>query len=99
MATSNELDEQVLDLAIGNRGAEEFISDPNKPVPYSEDIKMVFTPRKYMTDDQRFAARRPDVLVYETEVLEEDLTLAGEVLAKLTGCHYRNSCRLGSESN
>lgn len=64
-------------------GAEEFISDPKKPVPYSEDIKMVFTPRKYMTDDQRFAARRPDVLVYETEVLDEDLTLAGEVLAKL----------------
>jgi len=64
-------------------GAETFISDPAKPVPYSEDIKMVFTPRKYMTDDQRFAARRPDVLVYESEVLEEDLTLAGEVLAKL----------------
>jgi uncharacterized protein len=66
-----------------SEGAEEFISDPNKPVPYSEDIKMVFTPRKYMTDDQRFAARRPDVLVFETDVLEEDLTLAGEVLAKL----------------
>ena len=64
-------------------GAEEFISDPKKPVPYSEDIKVVFTPRKYMTDDQRFAARRPDVLIYETQVLEEDLTLAGEVLAKL----------------
>ncbi|GAB2771096.1 CocE/NonD family hydrolase [Salinimicrobium soli] len=64
-------------------GAEEFVSDPKKPVPYSEDIKVVFTPRKYMTDDQRFAARRPDVLVYETEVLEEDMTLAGEVLAKL----------------
>ena len=64
-------------------GAETFISDPDKPVPYSEDIKMVFTPRKYMTDDQRFAARRPDVLVYETEVLEEDLTLAGGILAKL----------------
>lgn len=60
-----------------------FISDPNKPVPYSEDIKMVFTPRKYMTDDQRFAARRPDVLIYETEVLENDVTLVGELLAKL----------------
>ncbi|HER40461.1 MAG TPA: CocE/NonD family hydrolase [Salinimicrobium catena] len=72
------------DLASNaSEGAEEFISDPKKPVPYSEDIKMVFTPRKYMTDDQRFAAQRPDVLVYETEVLEEDLTLAGEVMAKL----------------
>lgn len=66
-----------------SQGAEEFISDPKKPVPYSEDIKVVFTPRKYMTDDQRFAARRPDVLVYETDVLTEDITMAGEILAKL----------------
>lgn len=62
---------------------EEFISDPKKPVPYSEDIKLVFTPRKFMTDDQRFAARRPDVLVFETPVLTEDLTLAGDILASL----------------
>ncbi|NJY62926.1 CocE/NonD family hydrolase [Salinimicrobium sp. CDJ15-81-2] len=83
LGDDQELMEKPLDLPKLADGAEEFISDPNKPVPYSEDIKMVFTPRKYMTDDQRFAARRPDVLVYETEVLEEDLTLAGEVLAKL----------------
>lgn len=60
-----------------------FISDVKRPVPYSEDIKTVFTPRKYMTDDQRFAARRPDVLVFETDVLTEDLTLSGDILAKL----------------
>jgi hypothetical protein len=36
-----------------------------------------------MTDDQRFAARRPDVLVFETPNLEEDYTLAGDILAKL----------------
>ena len=60
-----------------------FVSDLQKPVPYSEDIKTVFTPRKYMTDDQRFAARRPDVLVFETPVLQEDYTLAGDILAKL----------------
>jgi putative CocE/NonD family hydrolase len=60
-----------------------FISDPKKPVPYSEDIKVVFTPRKYMTDDQRFAARRPDVLVYETEILEEDMKLVGKIQAML----------------
>jgi putative CocE/NonD family hydrolase len=60
-----------------------FVSDVKRPVPYSEDIKTVFTPRKYMTDDQRFAARRPDVLVFETDVLTEDLTLAGEIMAKL----------------
>ncbi|WP_064714979.1 CocE/NonD family hydrolase [Flavobacterium succinicans] len=63
---------------------EEFISDPKKPVPHSEDIKQQgLTPRKYMTDDQRFAARRPDVLVFETAVLAEDVTLAGDILAKL----------------
>ena len=60
-----------------------FISDLKKPVPYSEDIKTVFTPKKYMTDDQRFAARRNDVLVFETEILENDVTLAGNILAKL----------------
>ena len=60
-----------------------FISDVKRPVPYSEDIKTVFTPRKYMTDDQRFAARRTDVVVFETDVLTEDLTLAGDILAKL----------------
>ncbi|GAA4278466.1 CocE/NonD family hydrolase [Aquimarina mytili] len=76
--TSNE---QLSEKMSG--GFSEFISDPKKPVPYSEDIKMVFTPRKYMTDDQRFAARRPDVLVFETSVLTEDITLSGEVLAKL----------------
>ncbi|MDP2060394.1 MAG: CocE/NonD family hydrolase [Flavobacteriaceae bacterium] len=61
----------------------EFVSDPAKPVPYNEDIEIVFTPRKYMTDDQRFAARRPDVLVYETPVLDNDLTFVGDLLAKL----------------
>ncbi|WP_075341895.1 CocE/NonD family hydrolase [Tenacibaculum agarivorans] len=61
----------------------QFVSDIKRPVPYSEDIKTVFTPRKYMTDDQRFAARRPDVLVFETDVLTEDFTLAGDILAKL----------------
>jgi putative CocE/NonD family hydrolase len=60
-----------------------FVSDVKKPVPYSEDIKTVFTPRKYMTDDQRFAARRPDVLTFETKVLEKDFTVIGDILAKL----------------
>ncbi|GBF19694.1 MULTISPECIES: CocE/NonD family hydrolase [Arenibacter] len=70
-------------IATREYSFQEFISDPNKPVPYSEDIKMVFTPRKFMTDDQRFAARRPDVLVFETEPLDEPLTLAGDIMAKL----------------
>ena len=64
-------------------GVSEFISDPKKPVPYTEDIKVGFTPRKFMTDDQRFASRRPDVLTFETEILENDVTLAGDILTKL----------------
>lgn len=63
--------------------AEKFVSDPANPVPYAEGKKMVFTPRKYMSDDQRFAAAREDVLVYETPVLEDDLTLVGDIMAKL----------------
>jgi putative CocE/NonD family hydrolase len=75
---------QLTKMAKRNISFEEFISDPKKPVPYSEDIKQAgLTPRKYMTDDQRFAARRPDVIVFETEVLSDDTTLAGEILAKL----------------
>jgi len=74
---------QELTTELKGSDAIEFVSDVKKPVPYSEDIKSVFTPRKYMTDDQRFAARRSDVLVFETEVMEEDFTLAGDILAKL----------------
>ncbi|MGY5850592.1 CocE/NonD family hydrolase [Salegentibacter sp. F14] len=60
-----------------------FVSDIKKPVPYNDEIKAVFTPREYMTGDQRFAARRPDVLVFETERLEQDMKLAGEIEAVL----------------
>ncbi|MDX1463533.1 MAG: CocE/NonD family hydrolase, partial [Marinirhabdus sp.] len=76
-------DQKLNNRAERSATFEEFVSDPEKPVPYTEDIKMVFTPRKFMTDDQRFAARRPDVLVFETPVLKEDLTLAGDIMAKL----------------
>lgn len=61
---------------------DEYVSDMSKPVPYTEDVAFGMT-KEYMTDDQRFASRRPDVLTYETEVLNEDLTLAGPLLAKL----------------
>jgi uncharacterized protein len=60
----------------------EYISDPAKPVPYTGDVHFNRT-RTYMVDDQRFASRRPDVLVFKTGVLEEDLTVAGEVIADL----------------
>jgi putative CocE/NonD family hydrolase len=61
---------------------DEYISDPAKPVPYVPEIHSGRT-QEYMTDDQRFAARRPDVLVYQTPVLENDMTLAGPIVADL----------------
>ena len=61
---------------------DEYVSDPARPVPFSEEIAIGMT-KNYMTDDQRFAARRPDVLVYQTPQLEEDVTLAGPITAEL----------------
>jgi putative CocE/NonD family hydrolase len=64
----------------GERGFDEYVSDPAKPVPATGYVALGMT-REHMVDDQRFAATRPDVLVYEGEVLEEDVTLAGPVTA------------------
>jgi len=61
---------------------DEYISDPARPVPFTEEIAIGMT-RNYMTDDQRFAARRPDVLVYQTPPLENAITLAGPIIAEL----------------
>jgi putative CocE/NonD family hydrolase len=57
---------------------DEYVSDPAKPVPSTETIAPGM-PIEYMVDDQRFAARRPDVLTYQTEPLKEDLVLAGPI--------------------
>ena len=60
----------------------EYISDPAKPVPYTEDIHFNRT-REYMTDDQRFAERRTDVLTFKTAILDEDVTVTGTITADL----------------
>ena len=65
-----------------NSSYDEYISDPMKPVPYSTAVHINRT-AEYMTDDQRFAARRPDVMVYKTDILQEDITLTGPVTADL----------------
>lgn len=57
-------------------GFDEYVSDPARPVPFTEKI----TPHmaiEYMVDDQRFASRRPDVLVYQTAAFADDLVVAG----------------------
>ncbi|MDQ2768954.1 MAG: CocE/NonD family hydrolase [Bacteroidota bacterium] len=61
---------------------DQFVSDPAHPVPYTEATAPAMT-REYMTDDQRFASRRPDVLTYQTDVLTAPLTLAGPIQALL----------------
>ena len=63
----------------------EYYSDPNNPVPSSVNYAEYngFTPRNYMSEDQRFALSRPDVVTFTTEYLTEDITLAGEIMAKL----------------
>ncbi len=66
----------------GNNTFDEYISDPNKPVPYTGGI-YGWRNNDYMAEDQRFAATRSDVLVYETSLLEEDLTVTGSILADL----------------
>ncbi|RYG28759.1 MAG: CocE/NonD family hydrolase, partial [Chitinophagaceae bacterium] len=61
-----------------------YTSDPAKPVPYrSQTEGLTFTPRAFMSDDQREASRRPDVLTFETDTLADAVTIAGEILAKL----------------
>lgn len=61
---------------------DEYLSDPARPVPFVGYITNIMT-IDYMVADQRFASRRPDVLVYETEPLDQDLRVAGPLKAKL----------------
>ena len=59
-----------------------YISDPDKPVPFSAEIR-ISQGHLWMVEDQRFASRRPDVLVYQTDILTEDVTISGPILAHL----------------
>jgi putative CocE/NonD family hydrolase len=63
-------------------GVDEYLSDPNKPVPYIGRVTMGIA-GTYMTEDQRFAATRPDVLVYKTEPLDHDVTVFGPISVDL----------------
>jgi putative CocE/NonD family hydrolase len=65
-----------------------YVSDPAKPVPYRvRPILPSFgdgsTWSTWLMDDQRFAEDRPDVAVWQTPPLEEDVVIAGDVLAKV----------------
>jgi hypothetical protein len=61
---------------------DEYVSDPNLPVPFI-DYPARAVPQEYMVGDQRFASTRPDVLVYQTAPLEQDVTIAGPISPRL----------------
>jgi len=63
---------------------DQYESDPNNPVPFVADRDQTSgMQREYMTADQRFLADRKDVLTYQTEVLDHDVTIAGNIWANL----------------
>jgi putative CocE/NonD family hydrolase len=71
----------------GNAPAEadafdQYVSDPNRPVPYVGHVQMGMQ-RDYMTEDQRFAATRPDVLVFQTPPIDNDVTVLGPIAVEL----------------
>jgi len=68
--------------SAASKSFSEYISDPSKPVPYTNVISGDRN-NEYMIEDQRFAAMRPDVLVFESDTLTEDVTIAGPITADL----------------
>jgi len=67
---------------VERTGSDAYVSDPAKPVPYSAALNTI-RGSEFMIEDQRFAATRPDVLVYQTDVLDKDVTIAGNVTADM----------------
>jgi len=86
----NVAEEKLYIVANGNisfespleEGSDSYTSDPDKPVAWSSEIR-INQGHDWMIEDQRFAARRPDVLVYQTDVLDQDITIAGPIIANL----------------
>ncbi len=74
-----------LSFAEPRNGSCSYISDPDKPVPYTKrtDTHSGLYYRPYMVEDQSFVAKRNDVLTFETKPLEEDLTIAGPLTARI----------------
>lgn len=61
---------------------DEYVADPQNPVPFQGGV-LENRSREYMVDDQRFASTRPDVMVYQTDVLTEDITVTGPIINHL----------------
>jgi uncharacterized protein len=75
---------------------DEYVSDPAKPVPYRpRPVTPTYPGREWqewMVEDQRFTQHRPDVLTYETDPLEEDVTVAGSLTAHLFAATSGTDC-------
>lgn len=70
---------------------DEYVSDPEKPIPYTSEIRHWYN-ASYMLEDQRFAGGRTDVLLYQTDVLTEDVTIGGPITASLIGSTSGTDC-------
>jgi putative CocE/NonD family hydrolase len=70
---------------------DEYMSDPGKPVPYTNQVRHWYC-EAFPVEDQRFASRRTDVLVYQCEPLAEDLTIAGPITVELYGSTSGTDC-------
>jgi uncharacterized protein len=71
------------DPPTDGEGFDEYVSDPARPVPYTESPDTADWSKRYMAEDQRFASRRPDVLVYQSAPLEDDVTITGPIDVEL----------------
>ncbi len=67
---------------ITAKSYDEYVSDPANPVPYTQAVQGGRN-NGYMGEDQRFAAVRKDVVLFETGILNDDVTLAGKIIADL----------------
>ncbi|MCA9174171.1 MAG: CocE/NonD family hydrolase, partial [Planctomycetales bacterium] len=72
----------AFDAPQEQQGVDEYVSDPSKPVPYMNVVAPGMK-AEYLVADQRFASQRPDVLVYQTDVLEDDVTIVGPIEVNL----------------
>ncbi|MFI5251009.1 MAG: CocE/NonD family hydrolase [Bacteroidota bacterium] len=70
---------------------DEYVSNPDKPVPYTNEIRHWYN-AAFMVEDQRFVARRPDVLVYQSDILKNDMTIAGPITAHIVGSTSGTDC-------
>ncbi len=77
--------------SVEREAYDEYVNDPATPVPYTEEVRPWYNPA-YMLADQRFASRRPDVLTYQSDVLTEDVTVAGPITVRLTASTTGTDC-------